>query len=237
MSLANDLKESVRRHVENPCTIVNTDEIPDRKDIKLAAEAIQIEATALSIDIRQFSGLTNAFGRQVVVKMLRAFFEGSVRIVESSAGTVADFNGDGMIVLFTGTDRTERAFQAASQIRWFLSEVLRPRFARYFETDQVLKARIEEFDAGCGLDDGLVLIGRVGADGFSDIAWVGRCVNTAAKACKLAGSAHPIIATHEVYERLDTSTFAGAVDWTPIDLITVGGVQREVIATSHISAP
>ena len=237
MGIVNDLKESVRRHVEDPCAIVAADKVPERQDIKLAAEAIQIEATALSIDIRQFSGLTNAFGRQVVVKMLRAFFEGSVKIVEASAGTVADFNGDGMIVLFTGADRTERAFRAASQIRWFLGEVLRPRFAGYFESDQVLKARIEEFDAGCGLDDGLVLIGRVGADGFNDIAWVGRCVNTAAKACKLAGSAKPIIATHEVYERLDASAFASGVSWTPIDLITVGGVQREVIATDHMSAP
>ncbi|WP_435206986.1 adenylate/guanylate cyclase domain-containing protein [Micromonospora sp. bgisy143] len=237
MSIADDLRESVRQHVENACIIVNTDDIPERDQVKLAAEAVQVEATALSIDIRQFSGLTNAFGRQVVVRMLRAFFEGSVRIVEGSSGTVADFNGDGMIVLFAGADRTERAFRAASQIRWFLTEVLRPRFAKYFESDQFLKARIEEFDAGCGLDDGLVLIGRVGSEGFNDIAWVGRCVNTAAKACKLAGSSKPIIATHEVYERLDTSTFAGTVNWVPVDLITVGGVQREVIATSYVSKP
>lgn len=231
------LRNSVETYLSEPCVIAHVEHVPERSTLALGPEAIQVEATALSIDIRQFSSMTNALGRKVVVKMLKAFFDGSVRLVVDAGGVVADFNGDGMITLFAGRDRAERAVYAAGQIHWFLNEMLRPYFADYFREDQALVAHIAEFDAGCGLDDGLVLVGRVGVNDFSDIAWVGRCVNTSAKLCKNARSPQALIATHEVYERLDGSQISAGIQWSSAGLTEIGGIPRTVLTTNYQCPP
>lgn len=235
--MLSELEKIVDRYVDRPCDITPMSAVPDRDRLRIGPAVAQVEATALSIDIRQFTGMTNALGRQVMVKMLKAFFEGSVALVSANQGVVADFNGDGMITLFTGSDRTERAFLTASQIGWFIDESLRPKFARFFERVGVPFRRIDQFDAGCGIDDGLVLIARVGTEAFSDIAWVGRCVNSAAKLCKAADATKATIVTHEVYERLDSAPFAHEVKWLPAEDVEVGGVRRTTAATSYRCAP
>jgi class 3 adenylate cyclase len=231
-----ELDEIVDRYVDKPCVITRVGSVPPRDEIRLGTEIVQVDATAMSMDIRQFTGLTNALGRQAMVKMLKAFFEGSVALVAANDGVVADFNGDGMITLFTGSERTEQAMLAAAQIRWFIEETLRPRFAQYFQYVGGFD-RIGHFDAGFGLDDGLVLVARVGTQGFSDIAWVGRCVNSAAKLCKLARSPQAVVVTHEAYERLDGVSFASDLQWSPADVVEVGGVSRTVLATAYTCPP
>jgi class 3 adenylate cyclase len=231
-----ELEEIVDRYVEKPYIITPSVTVPARDDVELGNNVAELDATALSMDIRQFTGLTNAIGRQVMVKMLKAFFQGSVALVAANGGEVADFNGDGMITLFTGSRRTERALLAAGQIRWFIQEILRPRFAGHL-TRATDFADIEGFDAGFGLDDGLVLVARVGTQDFSDIAWVGRCVNSAAKLCKSARSPEAIAVTSEAYERLDSVPFAVDLRWQAAERVEVGGFVRTVFATAFTRSP
>jgi adenylate cyclase len=231
-----DLERLIDRHVDKPCEIVPKDAVGIREDVILSGNFDQIEATSLSIDIRQFTGMTNALGRATMVKMLRAFFEGSVMLISNQGGVVADFNGDGMIVLFCGPSRTEKAFRAAGNIRWFIEEMLKPRFATYFAHRVLPFVNIGHFDAGCGIDDGPVLVARVGTSQFSDIAWVGRCVNSSAKLCKAASSPESIIITHEAYERLDGIPLAAEIDWSPAKVIEIGGISRTTIATDFLLA-
>lgn len=232
-----ELLGPVKKYLNEPCKITLLDAVPKRDDLVLGSGAIQVEATALSIDIRQFSSMTNILGRQVTVKMLKSFFDGSVRLTINAGGMIADFNGDGMITLFTGYNRAERAVRTAGEIQWFLNDILRPHFADYFKQEQDLLTPITQFDAGCGLDDGLVLIGRVGMNEFSDIAWVGRCVNTSAKLCKDAQAPQALIATHEVRERLDGSDISNAIKWSPVGQVEIGGIPRSVLATSYRQPP
>jgi class 3 adenylate cyclase len=226
-----ELDEIVKRHLGDNYQFERVEHVPHRGALALGSTAFQVEATVLSVDIRQYSGMTNMLGQEIVTRMLRAFFNGSVRLVARANGQVADFNGDGMIILFTGNDRTERAVRAAAEIRWFLSNVLRPMFARYFTDDRAVLVRVEGFDVGCGIDDGLVLISRVGSDDFSDIAWVGRSVNTAAKLCKDAKSPNAIVATHTVFERLEGSGLSPHSILKPAGSSVVGGVTWTIFAS------
>ena len=237
MDISAIFRESARRHLTDPYEITPADRIPARDDVPLGPAATRVDATALSVDIRRYSEITNTFGREIVVKLLKAFFDGSVRLVVGAGGVVAEFNGDGLIALFTGIERTANAFRAAAGVRWFLVEILRPCLAAYLRTDRVPSGRVEEFDAGCSLDDGTVLVSRVGIGACSDIAWVGRCVNTAAKLCKLARSPQALIVTREVHERLRGSVYANGVEWLPIEPIRVGGMLRTVFSTGYACAP
>jgi adenylate cyclase len=235
--MESELEQLVERHVALPTEITPVEKVGHREDISLGGGIDQLEATSLSLDIRQFTGMTNSVGRQVMVKMLRAFFEGSVMLIAQRGGVVADFNGDGMIVLFTGPRRTEHGFLAAANISWFTHEVLKPRFAEYFTRNGRPFNIVEHFDAGCGLDDGLVLVTRVGTRDFSDVAWVGRCVNSSAKLCKAARAPESIAVTHEAYERLDGVAPLDSVNWSPASSLEIGGVSRTVLSTGFNAPP
>lgn len=134
--------------------------------------------------------------------MLKAYFSGAVRIVNANNGYVRSFNGDGMLALFRDERRSNNAVKAAMQAKWFVRDILQPRFERYFESNRQAFGASIGFDIGCGLDDGGIYAVKVGIRGTNDVAWVGRCTNTSAKLSNLAGSPRSILITRAVYERL-----------------------------------
>jgi class 3 adenylate cyclase len=83
----------------------------------------------------------------------------------------------------------------------------------------------------------MVLVTRVGTHEFSDIAWVGRCVNSSAKLCKVARSPESIAVTHEAFERLDGIDVLGQVEWSAAGSLEIGGVSRTVVSTSFTAPP
>ncbi|GIF26320.1 class 3 adenylate cyclase [Actinoplanes tereljensis] len=82
-----------------------------------------------------------------------------------------------------------------------------------------------------------MLITRVGTRDFSDIAWVGRCVNSSAKLCKAARSPELIAVTHEAYERLDGTDILHDVEWSQAASLEIGGVSRTVFSTGFVAPP
>ena len=72
------------------------------------------------------------------------------------------------------------------QVKWFVEQILQPRFERYFESNRTTFGASLGFDIGCGLDDGDIYAVKVGIRGTNDVAWVGRCTNTSAKLSNLA---------------------------------------------------
>lgn len=207
---------------------------PPRDAIRTDSGVFQFEAAVLSADIRQYSGITNALGRRVAINMLRSFFSGVVRICVGNGGSVADFNGDGMIVVFTGERRVDAAARAAGQCRWFINALLQPRFADAF-TGQQLVPKGEEvvgIDAGFAIDEGMILACRIGVEDHHDAVWVGDCVNTSAKLCKLATS---ILITRDAFDRLSLDPgepFHSA--WRVAENTKVGGVSQSVLLTEEL---
>lgn len=66
----------------------------------LSATRRQSSATTLFVDVRQSSDITQVFRLQTAAKMMKAYFDGGVRIVNANDGYVRSFNGDGMLALF-----------------------------------------------------------------------------------------------------------------------------------------
>lgn len=208
--------------------------VPQPGDLALGNKAATLETTALFIDVRQSSNITNTFRRQTAAKMLKAYFDGAVRIIGSNQGTVVSFNGDGMLALFIGDRRSNNAVKAAMQIRWFVQHILWLKFNSYFEANRKARGARLNFSVGCGLDEGDVFAVRVGIRGHNDIAWVGRCTNTAAKLSSTLHHPRSIAVTRAVFGRLNASRklSAGRPMWSTERFDEFGGVRRAYKTTA-----
>lgn len=235
MTLLDNLKQKVSSYLAGEYTKVRKTSVPSPEDIPLGNSAAELEATTLFIDVRQSSDITNAFRQQTAAKMMKAYFDGSVRIISSNHGVVRSFNGDGMLAVFMGGGRSNNAVKAAMQTKWFVEEVLRSQFNKYFSNNQAAVGKALDFSIGAGLDEGTIFAVRVGVKGTNDVAWVGRCTNTSAKLANSTSSPRSIAITREVYSRLrqDRTHSGHAHMWTDEAMREIGGVTRAVRSTSY----
>lgn len=235
MSLLDDVKSSVSTHMAGTYETFQPRGVPLPEDIPEGAKAAKLTATSLFIDLRQSSDITNALRRQTAAKMLKAYFGGAVRIVNANNGYVRSFNGDGMLALFRDERRSNSAVKAAMQVKWFVRDILQPRFERYFESNRQAFGTSIGFDIGCGLDDGDIYAVKVGIRGTNDVAWVGRCTNTSAKLSNLAASPRNILITRAVYERLaESRTLSnGTHMWSDEFSREIGGINRAIRSTTY----
>lgn len=235
-----DLLSDLDRIATGPASVHRVAKAPARTTIATSEAVFSMDAAVLSTDIRSFSGMVNAFGRQAMVAVIRSFFSGMIRIVAENHGQIADFNGDGMIAVFDGDDRVDRAIRAAGQAGWFVEEVLRRRLHDIFVGSQLVPdaERIAMFDAGFAVDEGVVFACSVGHSGGDDPVWIGACVNRSAKLCKLARHPTSIMVTRDAFDRM---TFTAGdpfhSQWLVAgEAVKVGGVQGEVLMTEQMIA-
>jgi class 3 adenylate cyclase len=235
MTLLEDLKQKVDEYLAGDYTKVKKTSVPSPENIPLGNSAAELDATTLFIDVRQSSDITNAFRRQTAAKMMKGYFDGSVRIINKNGGSVRSFNGGGMLALFMGDSRSDNAVKAAMQTKWFVEEVSRSRFKSYFSSNQTAIGNALDFSIGAGLDEGTIFAVRVGIKGTNDVAWVGRCTNTSAKLANLTSSPQSIAITRAVYERLNQNRKYSKQThmWSAETMREIGGVTRGVRTTSY----
>lgn len=235
MSLLDDLKSKVDGHLAGTYETYTPQGVPNPEDIPLGNKAAKFRAATLFVDVRQSSDITQAFRLQTAAKMMKAYFDGGVRIVNANDGYMRSFNGDGMLALFRDPNRCDHAVKAGMQMKWFLQEVLVPRFESYFSSNSAAVGQALKFDLGLGVDDGEIFAVRVGIMGTNDVAWVGRGTNTSANLANMSGAPTSIWITRAVYNELSKSRkYSGATHmWTDEVFHTIGGVKRAVRKTSY----
>jgi class 3 adenylate cyclase len=231
-----DVTEGVDSYLAGSYEVTNPRDVPDPEDVPLGKKAMEFEATALFIDVRQSTDITDSFRRQTAAKMMKAYFSGAVRIINDNGGKVRSFNGDGMLAFFTGGTRTSPAVKSAMQIDWFVSELLQPKFRKYFENNLSALGKALNFEIGCGIDDGEIYAVKVGIKGTNDVAWVARATNTAAKLSSVGSGTKNIYITGIAYDRLhDWAKIGsdGANMWSDMTFMDIGGVSRGVRSTAY----
>ena len=232
MSLLTDLQVRVDSYMAGTYTTTRKQSVPNPQDIPLGNEAAELQAATLFIDVRQSSDITNAFRRQTAAKMMKAYFAGAVKIINANKGYVRSFNGDGMLAIFIGEQRSDNAVKAAMQLKWYVNHVLEPKFRRHFANNLTALGSSLSFSIGSGIDEGTIYAVRIGIQGTNDVAWIGRCTNTSAKLSNIANS---IAITEAVYKQLsNTRLFSnGSYMWSGVFYQTFGGVQRTLRSTNY----
>jgi adenylate cyclase len=131
--------------------------------------------TVLFSDIRDFTSYSERHSPQQVVALLNAYFSAIVPIIDRHGGTLNQYMGDGIMVLFGAprrcADHAARAVRAAKEM-----------VARVHE----LRKTWEELDnpglrIGVGIHTGRVVMGTVGSPHRLDYTAIGDTVNVASR--------------------------------------------------------
>jgi len=135
------------------------------------------EITAMFVDVRNFTSISESRRPEEVVELLNVFFQNMVEIVERNGGMVNKFLGDGLMALFGAIDsedpfglsHADLAVRCAMQMVQRLDEV-NQRVSLPFD-----------FAIGVGIHSGPAVVGSIGSQQRLEYTAIGDTVNVASR--------------------------------------------------------
>lgn len=135
------------------------------------------EITAMFVDVRNFTSISESRSPEEVVELLNVFFQNMVEIVEDCGGMVNKFLGDGFMALFGAieeeipSERThaDAAVECAIQMAQRLEEV-----------NQRVSLPLD-FAIGVGIHTGQAVVGSIGSQQRLEYTAIGDTVNVASR--------------------------------------------------------
>ncbi len=135
------------------------------------------EITAMFVDVRNFTSISESRSPEEVVELLNVFFQNMVEIVEDCGGMVNKFLGDGLMALFGAVDiedsetltHADRAVECAARMAQRLAEV---------------NERVDlpfDFAIGVGIHSGEAVVGSIGSQQRLEYTAIGDTVNVASR--------------------------------------------------------
>ena len=202
MSLSDDLKSDIQKVIDTPWDLRKGQKVPSPDDVKLAGGAVELEATFLYADLANSSKMAKELDRRVAAKIMKSFLSTTCRLIRSLGGTVVSFDGDRVMGIFLGSSKNTSAAKCALQINYVVSEVIRPKFEKRYDSVKDASFKITH---AVGVDTGTILGVRGGSHGANDLIWVGRAANLAAKLSDIRMSYKKSFVTSSVYNMLHDS--------------------------------
>jgi class 3 adenylate cyclase len=171
-----------------------------------------VEVTVVFADLRGFTGFSERSSPEEIVTVLNRYFEIATAAVVAEGGTVVQFMGDALMVLFNApTRQPDHAVRAA-------------------RSGLELQARVEEVAAAnegwprfrVGVNTGEALVGNIGSTDLRSFSAIGDAVNVAARLESVAVPGQVVIG--DTTRRL----LGDAADVEPLGELTVKGRQAPV---------
>jgi adenylate cyclase len=202
MGLRTDLENSVDEIIRTQWARREGRVVPESDDsIKFIHDAVLLDATFVYADLADSTALAKK-DKHLTAEVLQAFLSCTSRVLLSEGGAIRSFDGDRVMAVFIGDDRNSRAARCALKISWVFSMIVKPKL----ETAYRSKLASYSLSYGSGIDSGSVWAVRGGVRDNSDLIWVGRAPNLAAKLSAIRDGVFYTFITGSVYDSLDKST-------------------------------
>lgn len=131
--------------------------------------------TILVADVRGFSSLCESLEPEQIVALLNSYLEGMTDVIERHEGTIDEFIGDGILVLFgapfTCADHAGRAVACALDMQIAMEDV----------NERNRACGLPALEVGIGIHTGDAVIGSIGGVRRAKYGAVGTSVNLAAR--------------------------------------------------------
>lgn len=170
------------------------------------------DAATAFIDIRSSTALTESLGVWQMKELLERLFTEVRAQVVAEDGQIGDINGDGVLAIFRGSARVDRAFSAVVAVEQLVAD--RARFG------SVAGIRI-------GVHDGQICPGYVGHGAARQTFWVG--ANVAAKVSRVLSGSQSIGVTDRALSALSPQV-RGSATWSGEEHVAFGG-EKFVVHT------
>ena len=211
MGLKDDLTKEVKDTFATQWEVQTTTAVPSEEDLRLNANhAKYLEtATVLYADLDGSTNMVDNYDWTFSAEIYKTYLRCAAEIIRSEGGTIAAYDGDRVMAIFTGNSKNNDAVRCALKINFAVCEIIRPALkAQYPSKNFTLKHVI-------GIDTSPLHTARIGVRGDNDLVWIGRAANYAAKLTTLSEKATWI--TKAVYDRLnDERKYAnGSPMWEP----------------------
>ncbi len=202
---------------------VMTTLIENPESVKLGGEKRRV--TIMMTDLRGFTALSERLDPEAVVRILNAYFEVMVDVVQQYNGTLNEIVGDSMLVLFGApqqmSDRNQRAIACAIEMQNAMTIVNNNNKA------QVLP----EIEMGIGINEAEVIVGNIGSSKRSKYGVVGSGVNITSRIESYSVGGQVLISesvqrkTSEILRINDQMEIHAKGSEAPLTLYEVGGIS------------
>lgn len=149
------------------------DTILEKGGLKIGGE--KRRATILMADLRGFTSLSERLPAEDVVAMLNIYLETMTEIIQKYQGTIDEFIGDAILVIFGAPilrpDDPRRAVACAVEMQLAMTSV----------NERNRQSGYPEVALGIGINTGEVVMGNIGSQKRIKYAVVGRAVNLTAR--------------------------------------------------------
>ncbi len=146
--------------------------LKDRQALRLGGELRDV--TVLFSDLRGFSELSEHLGAEAVLQLVNRYLAVMTPVILAHHGTIVDFLGDGIFVMFGAPFAREDAAAQALRCAWAMQEAM----------DEVniesRKAGVPDIAMGIAVHSGRAVVGNIGSDDRVKYGVVGPPVNLAA---------------------------------------------------------
>lgn len=173
----------------------------NREALRLGGELRDV--TILMSDLREFSALSERLGPETMIGLLNRYLGHMTRVILAHGGTITEFVGDAILVLFGApfqrADDTERAVRCA----WAMQQAM----DRFNQESQALG--LPGLAMRIGISAGPVVAGNIGSAERIKYGVVGPAVNLAARVQALA-EGPGVLLTAAVLERAGGAALVGS---------------------------
>jgi len=126
----------------------------------------------------------------------------AARIIKNAGGSIPAYDGDRIMGVFVGDDRSDLAARTALQIKWEVYHGVNILIKNQYGQDAYQVKHV------VGVGTSSIFACRIGVRNDNDLVWVGRAANYAAKPSSVPED-NTVFITGEVFDQLKTYNYGG----------------------------
>jgi adenylate cyclase len=185
----------------------DTTGVPEIVDFCGYDGVLDTECSVLFSDFGGSTELVATHDRDFAIWLLKGYLRCCAKIATIEEGFIGAFEGDGIMALFAGPSKEERATRAALGIQWAISNVLQEKVDRFFPEKKYQICHV------AGIDTSELSACRTGVWQNYDIMWVGRAANVTANLTRIRDVRYSTYVTSVVYNALSHSRDFEQIIW------------------------
>jgi class 3 adenylate cyclase len=171
VALNEDLQGVVKTIFEQNWTTRDGEVVPEPRDLGLANDAVNLDATVLYADMADSTRLVDSQKAHLAAEVYKAYMACAARIIKNNGGAITAYDGDRVMGIFIGGLKNTTAAKTALQINWAVEHVVNPALKTQYGVSAYQMKHV------VAVDTSTIFACRIGVRNDNDVVWVGRAAN------------------------------------------------------------